>query len=126
MGGQRHGHTGYSANHIYVAGKRKPANRPPRGRKGNDAEVPSIHLAPPAGESFAKLEEVDRPIKVGLPFAGLNSRVAVVNLNQGTGRDEGVKREILHSDVAVQPFLDSDMLQEGQGNLAPGLDHSRQ
>src|SRR6185369_11993411 len=91
----------------------------------NQQQIASLLLAPAASVPIAKLNEIDGPIELILPFAVKNLPDAVIDKHKAARAQQRIHGVVVQPNVSIKSFLNVQVLDQGDGNLAPNLHHSR-
>lgn len=89
---------------------------------GNEQEVAILHFAPGTRIAVAQLHKINRTIEFGAPAQRLNLADARIDLHERTGAEEWVERGVFQANVAIEVVANIEVLNEGNGNLAPDFD----
>jgi hypothetical protein len=92
-------------------------------RRGNQYQLAPIEFAPTADVAIAEFEEEDRAVEVVMPIYGWDRPLPGIDLDEGTGANNGVESAVLHSNVAVKGIAPIDLLQERGRNIFPILEY---
>jgi hypothetical protein len=85
-----------------------------------------LHFAPRTCVTIPEFDEIDGAVEFRAPAQGLNFAHALIHLNERAGTQQGVKREILKSNIAIEGVAQVQVLQQGDGNFTPDLNHARE
>ena len=77
----------------------------------NQYQLVAVQFTPTADVAIAKFEEKNRAVKVVMPIYGRDGSLPGVDLDEGTGANDGVECAVLHSNVAVKGIAPIDLLQ---------------
>jgi hypothetical protein len=80
-------------------------------RSRNQYQLVAIQFTPTADIAIAKFEEKDRAVKVVMPIYERDGSLPGIDLDEGTGANDGVECAVLHSNVAVKGIAPIDLLQ---------------
>ena len=87
--------------------------------------VPILHLAPRTGISVAQLYEINGSVKLGAPALRVDFANARIDLHKRSRPQKGIESEVLQPNVAVLAVFDIQMLNQGDGDLAPQFNDTR-
>ena len=82
-----------------------------------------MQFAPTAYIAIAEFKEKDWTVMLVMPIHWWDRSLPGIDLNEGTGANDGVERVVLHSDVAVKGIAPIDLLQQGGRNIFPIVEY---
>lgn len=77
---------------------------------GNYHQLSPVHLAPTAYIPVSEFHKVHGAVEFCLPSLGADLLLACVNLDKRTGTDQGKERVVFQADIAVDRFVQVEML----------------
>ena len=83
-------------------------------------------VTPRTGVAVAQLNKIDGTVEFRAPAKGLDFSHARINLDERTRPQKRIEREVPEADVTVLAVPDIEMLDQGNRNFSPKLDHARQ
>src|SRR5690242_15914757 len=86
----------------------------------------AIKRAPPAGESFAVLEEINRTLEFAVPSAARDFPPAFINQDEGARPQDRKHRPILQAYQTVPVLFHIEPVEEAEWRLAPLPDQMAQ
>ena len=92
---------------------------------GNKQELAAGLFAPRARITIPQLNEIDGPVVFCTPLKRLYFSNCSINLHEGAGAQERIKRQIVETNISVQPVLEVKVLDQGDRHLSPDFHHSR-
>jgi hypothetical protein len=91
-----------------------------------EQQVALLQFTPGTSISIAQLDKIDRAVEFGSPSKWLNLAHSLIDLNERTGSQKRVKREILEPDIAIQAIAHIQVLKKSNWHFPPNLNHSSQ
>src|SRR5208283_271191 len=88
--------------------------------------VALLQFTPGTSISIAQLDKIDRAVEFGPPAKWLNLAHSLIDLNEGTGSQKRVKREIPEPDIAIQAVAHIQVLKKSNRHFPPNLNHTSQ
>jgi len=96
-----------------------------RKRVGEQKQLVVQEVTPGASIAVAQLHKINGAVEFGAPAKRLHLADAGIDLHEGTGAQQRVKREVLQPDVPILTVPDIQMLNQSDGDFSPELDHAR-
>jgi len=114
------------AYHLDLVGIAVHLGRAGGGSVGLEDEMSAAQGAPGAGVSVAKVEEINGTVVLAGPASRLDLAACFVDLYEGARLKQRVHHPIVGANAGIAMLLDLEGVEQGEGHLAPLLNHAAQ